>query len=62
MEREIDREHLLGEHPEQIAADNSELVVPFPVGRKWFRLRARIDGGSPAVTVWAQGFLIRRQR
>lgn len=47
---------------ETIPSDNSELVVPFPVGRKWFRLRARLDGGAPAVTIWAQGFLIRRQR
>jgi len=47
---------------EQITTANTELVVAFPFGRKWFRLRARIDGGFPAVTCVAQGFLIRRQK
>ena len=47
---------------EEIPYADTELVVAFPFGRKWFRLRARIDGGFPAVTCWAQGFFIRRQR
>lgn len=47
---------------ETIPTHDTEKVVAFPFGRKWFRLRVRLVGGNPALTCWAQGFLIRRQR
>ena len=51
-----------GTIPSQYLPANTELVVEFGFGRKWFRLRVRLNGTDPAATCWAQGFFIRRQR
>ncbi len=39
-----------------------EVVVAFAPRRKWFRLRVHLVGTNPAVTCYAQGLLVRRQR
>ena len=41
---------------------NEEFVQDFSFRRKWFRLRAHLQGTHPAVTCFAQGLLVRRQR
>lgn len=51
-----------GEDGVEIDAAETEQAVAFVFTKKWFRARVELKGTNPAVTCWAQGFLLRRQR
>ncbi len=46
----------------RVIGPDNEVVEAFPFRRKWFRLRVRIDGANPAVTCFAVGVFVKRQR
>jgi len=41
---------------------NFEQQYVFPLSRRWMRMQIVLGGTDPATTLWASGFLVKRER